>query len=273
MHHIPLAIDPSDFEYVVKSIYSLIRVADAYDSLSIMSTPVENFLIRYHSSNIERLSNTSYKELLAIAMKIRSRGLLKEIVCRIIGDPQWEDHGLECTFSDSDAGDLVLSKRAELRDMLEAIERRVFLIQQPKRTRGISDECVMRFATAAFRDEISRLFNSHRKDDWVSYARKFRLLKEHVLRNIGTEWQYPHQDWFDSLYDKFGRPGNLDRRNFATVFQSLQERTAEVIMPLFDCVVKQPSTKLCKRDALYQGFLCITVTDDDMPWEDQCHGV
>ena len=251
MHHIPLAIDPSDFEYVVKSIHSLVCVGDAYDSLSIMSTPVENFLIRYHSSNIETLSNTNYKKLLAIAMKIRSRWLLREIVCRIIGDPLWEDHDLERNFSDSNAGDLLLSKRAKMQDMLKAIERGILLIQQPKKTRGIPDECVTRFATAAFRDEISRLFNSHRKGDWVSYARKFRLLKEYVLRNIGTNWKNQYPYWFDRLYDKFGRPGNIDRGAFSTVVQLLQGRTAEVIKPLFECVVQQPSTELSKRDASY----------------------
>lgn len=90
-----------------------------------------------------------------------------------------------------------------------------------------------RYATAAFRDEISRLFNSHRKGDWVSYARKFRLLKERLLWNIGS--QCSHQHWFDKIYDKFGQPGNLDR-DFETVFQSLQRKTAEIIEPLLDCV-------------------------------------
>lgn len=106
--------------------------------------PMENFLIRYHSSNIERFSNTSYEELLNIAIKIRSHWLLKEIMCRIIADPQWEDPDLKRDFSDSDAGELLLCKRAELRDMLKTIDRRVILIQQPKNTRGKLDERAIR---------------------------------------------------------------------------------------------------------------------------------
>ena len=88
MHHIPLAIDSSNFEYDIKSLYTLFCVVDAYDNLSIVSMLVEHFLIRYHSSNIERFSNTSDEELLNIAMKTRSHRQLKESVCRIIADPQ-----------------------------------------------------------------------------------------------------------------------------------------------------------------------------------------
>lgn len=267
IHHIPLAIDPSNFEYVVKSIYTLVRVADAYDSLSVVSMPVENFLIRYHSSDIERYSNANYKELLNIAMKIHSRWLLKEIVSRIIADPLWEDHDIERNFSSFEAGELLLSKRAELRDMLKDIHQRVVLIEQPRKTGRMPDERTITFATAAFRDEISRLFRSHRNGGWVSYARKFRLLKERLLRNIGSEIQYPsHPYWFGRLYDKFGEPANISREDFGTVFQSLQHRTAEIIEPFFGCVVKQPSAKLSKRNASYQGFLCINVTDDELPW-------
>ncbi|KAF6220184.1 hypothetical protein HO133_003315 [Letharia lupina] len=267
IHHIPLAIDPSNFEYVVKSIYTLVRVADAYDSLSVVSMPVENYLIRYHSSDIERFSNANYKELLNIAMKIHSRWLLKEIVSRIIADPLWEDHDIERNFSSFEAGELLLSKRAELRDMLKDIHQRVVLIEQPRKTGRMPDERTITFATAAFRDEISRLFRSHRNGGSVSYARKFRLLKERLLRNIGSEIQYPsHPYWFDRLYDKFGEPANISREDFGTVFQSLQHRTAEIIEPFFGCVVKQPSAKLSKRNASYQGFLCINVTDDELPW-------
>lgn len=45
VHHMPLAIDPSNFENAVKSIHALVRVTDAYDSIAVVSTHVENFLI------------------------------------------------------------------------------------------------------------------------------------------------------------------------------------------------------------------------------------
>lgn len=97
-------------------------------------------------------------------------------------------------------------------------------------------------------------------------------MKERLLQNIvGSEWQYPHLYWFDSLYDKVGKPANLGRGEFETVFKSLQERTTEIIKPFIDCVVKQPSAKLSKRNPLYQGFFCIDVTDDDMSWNQKCH--
>lgn len=170
LHHTPLAIDPSNFEYVLMSIDTIVCVADAYDSLSVVSVPVEIFLIRYRSSDIEGSSNVNHKEILNIAMKIRSRWLLKEIFCRIIADPLWEDQEIERYFSSSGAGELLLSKRAELRGMLKGFDQRVVLMQQPKRTGSMCDERTITFATAAFRDEISRLFNSHRKGDWVTYA-------------------------------------------------------------------------------------------------------
>lgn len=268
IHHIPLVIDSSDFQYVVHSIHALVCVADAYDSLSVISTPVESLLILHHRSDIERFSDINYKELLIIAMKIRSRWLLKEIVCRLIADPLWEDDDIERDFSSSGAGELLLNKRAELRNMLKDIDQRVILIQQPKQSRKMPDDRTIAFATAAFRNEISRLFNSHRKGNWVSYARKFRLLKERLLQNIGSGWR---NSWFDRLYDKFGKPANLHREDFETVIRSLQTRTAEIIKPLFDCVVEQPSVKLSRRNASYQGFLCINVNDDDMPWKEKCH--
>lgn len=268
MHHVPLVIDPSSFQCVVKSIYTLVCVADAYDSLSVISMPVESFLILHHRSDIDRFYDVNYKEPLIIAMKIRSRWLLKEIVCRLIADPQWNDYDIERNFSSCGAGELLLNKRAELRDMLKDIDQRIVLIQQPKRTARMSDGRTNAFATAAFRNEISRLFNSHRKDDWVSYARKFRLLKERLLQNIDSGWR---NSWFDRLYHKFGEPANLGREDFETVIRSLQKRTAEIIEPLFDCVVEQPNVKLSKRNASYQGFLCINMTDDDIPWKEKCH--
>ena len=272
MHHIPLVIDSRDFHYVVKSIHTLVCVADAYDSLSVISTPIESFLILHHRLDIgepfERFSDVNYKELLIIAMKIRSRWLLKEIVCRLIADPLWEDDDIERDFSSSGAGELLLDKRAELRNMLKDIDQRVMLIQQPRKTRTMHDDRTLAFATAAFRNEISRLFNSHRKGDWVSYARKYRLLKERLLQNIGSGWP---NSWIDRLYSKFGRPAALSREEFVTVIRSLQTRTAEIIEPLFDCVVQRPSVKPSRRNASCEGFLCINVTDDDIPWKEKGH--
>ena len=277
MHHIPLAIDPSNFENAVKSIHTLVRIADAYDSLTVVSMPVDNFLIRNYGLNIERLSNSMCKELLEIAMKICSRWLFKEIGCRIIADPRWDDHDIECNLYSSGASDLLLNKRAELRDLLKDIDQRVVLIQQPKSTKRMPDERTIAFATAAFRNEISKLFNSYRKGDWISYARKFRLLKERLLWNIDSKrqplYQYNSDTRIDRLYDKFGKPAKLDKGEFEIVFHSLQNRTAEIIEPLFNCVVKQPSAKLTKRDASYQGFLCIDLTDDDMPWKEECYSI
>lgn len=267
MHHISLAIDPSNFENAIKSIHALVRTADAYDSLTVVSMPVENFLIRNHSLDLENVSHTIYKELVDIAMKIRSHWLLKEIGCRIIADPRWDDHDIERSLYSSGAGELLLSKRAELRDLLKDIDQRVVLIPQPGKTKTW-DERTITFATAAFRDEINRLFNSHRKGNWISYARKFRLLEERFVCS-GRRY-YPG---INTLYDKFGKPADIDRYSFECVFRLLQKRTAEIIKPLFDYVVKQPSAKLSKRDASYQGFPCIDLTDDDMPWKEDCHSI
>lgn len=266
VHHTPLAIESSKFKYVVDSIHHLVCVADAYDSLSVVSMPVENFLIRHHRSDIKRLCNVDCKKLLNIVMKIRSGWLLKEIVCRIIGDPLWGDQDIERKFGNSDAAELLRSKRAELRDMLSHIDQRVLLLPQlpqAKKTVRVRDQRTISLATAAFRNEINHVFNSHRKDDWASYARKYRLLKQRTLSDIG--WQYPRQRWFDRLYSKFGAPSKISREGFAIVFQSLQKRTAEIIQPLFDCVVKPPSVK----EASCRGFLCINVTDDDLPWKEE----
>ena len=174
VHHIPLAIDPSNFENAVKSIHTLVRIADAYDSLTVVSTPVENFLILNYGLDLERFSNAMNAELCDIAMKIRSRWLLKEIGCRIIADPRCDDHEIEHNLYSSGAGELLLSKRAELRDMLRDVEERIILLQPPKSLgRTPNQEPSIMFATAAFRNEISRLFHSHRKGDWITYARKF----------------------------------------------------------------------------------------------------
>lgn len=262
VHHIPLAIDPSNFENAIKSIYALVRTADAYDSLTVVSMPVENFLIRNHSLDLENLSGTMYKELVDIAMKIRSHWLLKEIGCRIIADPRWDDHDIERSLYSTGAGELLLSKRAELRDLLKEIDQRVVIILPGKFGRML-DKSTITFATAAFRDEISRLFNSHKKSDWISYARKFRLLEERLSQR--------HYPGIHGLYEKFGKPANIESFFFERVFRSLQDRTAEIIKPLFECVVKQPSAKLNKRDASYQGFLCIDLTEDDMPWKEDRH--
>lgn len=75
----------------------------------------------------------------------------------------------------------------------------------------------------------------------------------------------------DGLYDKFGEPANLDRGGFETYFPSPRKWTAEIIKPLFNCVVKRPSVTLSKRDVWYQSLLRINVTDDDMPWKEKCH--
>lgn len=214
-------------------------------------------------------------ELFDIAMKIRSRWLLKEIGCRIIADPRWDDHDIEHNLYSSGAGELLLSKRAELRDMLRDIDQRVVLIQPPKRNGRKLDAHTIAFATAAFRHEISRLFNSHRKGEWISYAQKFRLLEERLLWNKERQ-RYHHLDTDPRMnrpYDKFGRPANLGEWDFADVFHSLQIRTAEIIKPLFDCVVKQSSAKLNKIEASFQGFLCIDLTDDDIPWKEDCGSI
>lgn len=277
VHHIPLAIDPSNFENAVKSIHTLVRIADAYDSLAVVSTPVENFLILSYGLDLKRFSNAMNAELLDIAMKIRSRWLLKEIGCRIIADPRWDDHDIEHNLYSSGAGELLLNKRAELRDMLRDVEKRINRIQPPKTTGKMPDEeHTVALATKAFRIEILRLFKSHRKSDWISYARKFRLLKESLLCNTDRKWRHCHlydDPLIDRLYDRFGKRANLKRGNFATVFHSLQNRTAEIIKPLFKCVVKQPSAKLNKMEASYQGFLCIDLTEDDIPWKEAFHSV
>ncbi|KAL9134128.1 MAG: hypothetical protein Q9175_004689 [Cornicularia normoerica] len=133
IHHIPLAIDPSNFDYVVKSL-----------------------------SDIEWFSNANYKELLNVAMKVCSRWLLKEVVSRISADPLLEEeYEIWRSFSSSNTGELLRGKRAELRDILEDIDQRVLLIQQRKNSRRMPDERTIAFAAAALRDEISRLFKSH----------------------------------------------------------------------------------------------------------------
>ena len=277
VHHIPLATDPSNFENAVKSIHTLVRIADAYDSLTVVSMPVENFLIRNYSLDLKRFSNAMNAELCDIAMKIRSRWLLKEIGCRIIADPGWDDHDIEHNLYSSGAGELLLSKRAELRDMLRDVEKRIIRIQPPKTTGRMPDEeHTVAFATKAFRNEIRKFFKSHRNGEWISYARKFRLLKEQLLCNTDRKWQHCHlydDPLIDRLYDKFGKRANLKRGNFAAAFHSLQNRTAEIIKPLFDCVVKQPRAKLNKMEASFQGFLCIDLTDDDIPWKEKCSSI
>ena len=83
--------------------------------------------------------------------------------CRTIADSLWEDHDIERHFGGSDVGGLLLSRRAELRDMLENISQRVVLIQQPKKAGRISNEHTIAFATAASRDEVIRLYHSPRR--------------------------------------------------------------------------------------------------------------
>lgn len=124
--------------------------------------PVENFLIRYYSSDIEWFSNANYKELLNVAMKVCSRWLLKEVVSRISADSLLEEeYEIWRSFSSSNTGELLRGKRAELRDILEDIDQRVLLIQQRKNSRRMPDERTIAFAAAVLRDEISRLFKSH----------------------------------------------------------------------------------------------------------------
>lgn len=131
MYHKPLDHPKDTLKDTVELLFTITRLADAYGSLSILTVPVEHAFRRLEPSIITS-SSEHLGKLVYIATKARSFWLLRETVCRIVGDPSWPDYRISNELDNSNSLQLVLQKRQELRDIMKTMDLEILLLAPPK---------------------------------------------------------------------------------------------------------------------------------------------
>lgn len=259
----------------VKTLTSLLAIADAYGSLAILKMPIE-LVLRPLQSDLVQACGDHYFELIPLAIAAQSTWLFKEVICRLVGDPKYTDDDIEANLIDThqDVLALVLGKRNKLREMMDGIEQSILMLRSPNNTLPLAARSAgakpITTAAAGFRHEVSRHFRARRNDDWHNYAAKFRSLKESQILRISIQhWSdYSRRSdlWSNRLYNKFGEPFGVDRDAFEQKLQSLQSRASALIEPLFKSYVAESTEKMSKRARSRRGFLCMDVTEEELPW-------
>lgn len=265
MHHKAFDLPSDDLDETVETIYDINRVADAYGSLSILTITVE-YAFRCLEADIITSCFKHYAKLIYIATKTRSFWLLREIVCRLVGDPWWPESRISQELEHSDSLELVLKKRQELEIMMRTMDMEIFLLVPPKKLRG-EDANSLTLGTAAFRDTITRHFLLYKPRSWESYAQKYRTLQILLLED--QKFRYSGSRISKRLIKRendFARPANEVSLSGAVC--SLARRAEIIIEPLFKSVVKESET-IDKKYKTRQGFYCVDLDEDEVPWKDR----
>jgi len=269
MFHEPLDLSALDFPTAVHTLHRLLQLAGAYDSLALLRMPIA-LVLRPLQSHLAQACSDHYFELLPLALAAQSTWLFREVVCRLVGDQNYTDKNIKERLVDSypNIVSLVLKKRNKLREMMDGVENSILTLRSPNNSCYSAGKLPIAMGTAGFRHEISRHFRSRRSDTWRIYAIKFRALQDSQILPIPRNSYYSERSdlWFNRVHAKFGEPYDVSRYDFEKVLRSLQSRTVALIAPLFKCVVQEPTPKTTQKEIHQQGFLCLDISEHEMPW-------
>lgn len=128
--HEPLDLAAYQFDDVIATLKGIMDIADAYDSLAILTMPVDLYF-RTVPKAMAELSRRHYQDLLQLAVATKSAFLFKEAGCRLIGDLSYSNEDVEANFGDIHPSvlPLLLGKRAALQSLMDSIEIGIFTIQ------------------------------------------------------------------------------------------------------------------------------------------------
>lgn len=177
--HEPLNLQSQDFGTVVRLVYNLVRVADAYDTLKLLTIPIENVFARYYKGDITTMYKDHYQELVFVATKINTKWLFREVVCRIIPDPSERREEFEgfSEFVDREISSLVTQKRNQLISLMYEVDHKLMMLRPPKRNVNVRSRTTINAATAAFRSMIYKHFQTH-SPDFSYFNYELRSLQE-----------------------------------------------------------------------------------------------
>lgn len=102
------------------------------------------------------------------------------------------------------------------------------------------------------------------------YAQKYRTLEVLLLedRNYSYDNSYRSQSSSRVMKreNKSNNPSGDGKLILSEAIRYLARRAETIIEPLWKSVVKEPEI-LVKKEKLRQGFYCIDLDDDEVPWK------
>ena len=258
-HKLP-TFSTRNFDSAITAIDNLIGTADAYDSLPIVLQPIENHLARYLEADTVAFCACKPHVALQQALKLRSGWMFKEVVGRLVGNPRLDDADIQSKFKDSGVVPLVLEKRARLRMAMMAVDIKLLTLEYSMYS--LSNEIAVKAAITAFRTFMIQYINTRAykpdrsQETWALYAGDYRAL----IAYKGF--------WDDSRYRAalggIRWPARINEARFQEVFAFYQDLAAQTVAPLLQTTLGRYDA----GDRRMQGFTCIAITDDDLPWKD-----
>ena len=91
MFQVPLNLSTDKYKTAIELVVELVRVADAYDSLKMLTMPIENHLARFYQSSVAKDLEDNYQQLLHIAMKLQTTRLFRGVICRAIPSEHYSE--------------------------------------------------------------------------------------------------------------------------------------------------------------------------------------
>lgn len=256
----------SDPEKALHFLHEVAKIADYYDGPLAITCHVENFLNRKAIAYRNPLVQLA-PVLLQISLKLKSGPLFKDAICRLAGDDTRKDKTIE-TELDPRMASLVLRKRDGLRQMMREIDVKLVAFKTAYDEDFDDDEGYLEyrdFVTACFRQFIAKRIFDHDfgqdLEEWPLYALKYRKLVADVSR-MKLEKRF------------FGRqfPCSHSEKAAHLLYGKYYREAIQILWPLFTSSLSNrvrytPNPLIDGSGDLYEGFTCVQVLDQDLPWK------
>ena len=261
LYHESLDLSEHIFAKLMNLLDDVVRIADAYGSLSTFQMPIRLAFEPFRSA-LSKSCDKNYLRLLFIAMKIRFAWLFKLVICRWVGDPAWTDDRISKVLKDSEVISLILKKREQLRQRLLELDHKMMLIEPTEKTFEALDSEAIAVGVGAWRAYLVTHINEHNAGKRKSYARKYWALERF--------WAH----WREHEYERLTRPYrnfHFDEDALEYVIAWFRTQVRQIIEPILHSnVEKDPqlaSSNFHSSKYLDQGLTCVDITDGDLPWK------
>ena len=162
-------------------------MADAYDRLEMLTTPMENHLARFYQSSIAKDLEDNYQRLLYIATKLQTKWLFREVICRIIPSEHYSKFKYFSERTALAVKTLFTEKRGELPKSTMIADHKLLMLKPPKVTTKVRHQSSMNGAMAALRNLLYEHLWPYDNEAFPNNSsmqcsyRKYQILREALM--------------------------------------------------------------------------------------------
>ncbi len=253
LYHIPPTLPFDKVRRAKKAIDLLLKVADMYGCVSLLSTPIEKHLNLFHDEVLQSCTFASF-DMLELSMKLKCPWIFKETMAHLVCKDEGYFENYKEVYKSLGIVELISKKRAAFTKLLSDTERSIItgvIIGDYGDITGI-------LAVSYFRDWFLRKLNagqgSSLRDD--AYSR--------LYRRIGSG-QVPRSGKL-ATFLKPWRMSGVSTPGFREGVEHAFANAKVLVEPVLR------DTAINSRDwakNIYRPLTCIEIGDDDLPWKDK----